>query len=385
MIDSSNIFPVSPTRTRRKPLDPWQVKEDDFPASGTKTEKLKFLLNYAVLAPSGHNTQPWFFTIRDDVIELYADRTRILPVVDPHQRELIISCGAALFYLRLAMLHFGYEDVVEYFKIFPDSINPYLLARISLGGRLNSTAEHHFLFRAIQNRHTSRVPFTPGEMPLSLILELEAAASAEYCWLEVIPEQLRQAVINLIVKGDRLQMADPLFRRELAQWVRGGHSPSHDGMPAYSQGINPHLDAITPLVAFTIGSFDLGEFQSHKDRHLAQTAPILAVLSTDGDTPQNWLAAGQALARVLLQANGNGVQASFLNQPIEIRDLRLQLQKILNTESCPQILLRMGYGKDGKSTPRRSVDEVVQESSEFVETFHKTSVQEFRASNQLSN
>ena len=45
----------------------------DFPASGTLTEKLQFLLNFAVLAPSIHNTQPWFFRVEGDTVELYAD------------------------------------------------------------------------------------------------------------------------------------------------------------------------------------------------------------------------------------------------------------------------------------------------------------------------
>ena len=341
-------------------LDSWQIEESDFPTKGTTTEKLKFLLNYAVLAPSGHHTQPWFFIIRNDSIELYADRARGLPVVDPNNRELIISCGAALFYLRLAILHFGYEDVVEYFQIFPDSINPYLLARISLGRRVKSTAEHHFLFRAIQNRHSYQLPFSNHQIPLSSILELEAAAGAEYCWLDVVPAQLRQEVISLIVEGGRRQMADPLFQRELARGVCSGHSLSHDGMPVDAQGINEHTDAIAPLIANTIDLYNRGKFQSRKERQLANIEFILAVLSTDSDTPGDWLAAGQSLARVMLQANGNGIQVSFLNQPIEIRDLRLQLQTILNTESCPQILLGIGYGQVPQPTPRRALDEVLQ-------------------------
>ena len=93
--------------------DVWNVSENEFPSEGTTRDKLKFVLNYAILAPSGHNTQPWLFKIVDDKIELYADRTRSLPVVDPDDRELTISCGAALYHIQLAIRHFGYEDVVE--------------------------------------------------------------------------------------------------------------------------------------------------------------------------------------------------------------------------------------------------------------------------------
>src|SRR5918911_1973883 len=72
-------------------------------------KKFNFLLRYAVLAPSGHNTQPWLFKIAgsNNTIEIYADRSRALPVVDPDDRELVISCGAALGTMRVALRRCG--------------------------------------------------------------------------------------------------------------------------------------------------------------------------------------------------------------------------------------------------------------------------------------
>ncbi len=123
--------------------DPWQTSEGAFPKAGASSEKLRFLLNYAVLAPSSHNTQPWLFRIVGDGVELYADRTRALPVVDPNDRELIMSCGAALFNLRIALRHFGYEAPMQ---TFPDATKPDLLARVGFGDEKASTAEEHALF-----------------------------------------------------------------------------------------------------------------------------------------------------------------------------------------------------------------------------------------------
>src|SRR5215470_2361610 len=93
--------------------NPRMVSEGNFPTSGTPAEQLCFLLNYAVLAPSEYNTQPWLFKVSERTVELYADRARRLPIVDPEDRELTISCGAALFNLRVALRHFGYADEVE--------------------------------------------------------------------------------------------------------------------------------------------------------------------------------------------------------------------------------------------------------------------------------
>ena len=66
--------------------DSWSISAEDFPANGATPEKWKFFLSYAVLAPSSHNSQPWLFHVRNNTLELYADRRRACPVVDPNDR-----------------------------------------------------------------------------------------------------------------------------------------------------------------------------------------------------------------------------------------------------------------------------------------------------------
>ncbi|MGB5632827.1 MAG: hypothetical protein WBM44_19535 [Waterburya sp.] len=340
--------------------NPRQLNEDNFPVDGAVTEKLEFLLNYAILAPSGHNTQPWSFRIVDNTIELYTDKTRALPIVDPEDRELIISCGAALFHLRIAMRHFGYGDVVE---ILPELLNPNLLARIRLGSKRIVKVEENFLFRAIPKRCTNRRYFDNCQLPASLISELESATCSEGDWLQirtqVIPEASRETIINLITQGDRIQMADSSFRQELAHWIRPSRSSSHDGISAQAQGMNPRLDGISPLISFAIRSFDLGKSQSAKDRKLVETAPVLILIGSKDDTPHDWLVTGEALAHLLLRARVDDVWASFFNQPIEVPQLRSRLKAMFPENGYPQILLRLGYAKDSEPTPRRTVDEVL--------------------------
>jgi nitroreductase len=81
----------------------------------------------AARAPSLHNTQPWQFRVRGDVIELLADSGRQLRRLDPAGRELTISCGAGLFGLRLGLRRLGYLPAVE---LLPDPAQPQLLARV---------------------------------------------------------------------------------------------------------------------------------------------------------------------------------------------------------------------------------------------------------------
>ncbi len=332
----------------------WHVSEEDYPAAGTSEEKLRFMLNYAVLAPSGHNTQPWLFGVEDSEVKLYADRTRGLPVVDPEDRALVISCGAVLFYLRVAMRHFGYEDEVE---VLPDPDDPDLLARVRLAPDHAETEEERSLFEAIPKRRSNRGPFEDRPVPGRLLVALQAAAWEEGAWLHLVEEEVaKHAVTELIAEGDRIQLADKRFRRELASWVHPNRTKSRDGVPGYAFGFGDLMSLAGP---FVIRTFDTGKGQAAKDRQLAEGSPVLAILGTEGDTPPEWLATGQALASVLLRAKAEGVWASFLNQPIEVPELRPRLRDAIGQTGFPQLLLRMGYGGEVRPTPRRPAEEVL--------------------------
>ena len=339
------------------PLAPWRVDEAAYPHAGQPWEKLSFCLNYAVLAPSGHNTQPWRFKLGLDEVKLYADRTRALPVVDPHDRALAISCGAALFHLRLAIRYFGHADEVY---LFPDALDRDLLAQVQMGQPRALQADERAMFHAIPRRHTNRLPFEKRPLPAHLVASLCAAAELEEASLAVVEDDSRRKqAAELVWQGDRAQMASPSFRRELAAWIHSARAVTRDGIPAYAHGVSELLDFATPAYAFAMRTFDLGKGIAAHDRKLVEGSPALAVLTTGTDTPAAWLSAGQALARVLLLAGAHGVSASFLNQPLESDVLRPQFREALGLSGFPQILLRLGYGPETKPTPRRDVREVL--------------------------
>ena len=61
-------------------------------------------------------------------MSLYADVDRGLPVADPDGREMLISCGAALFNVRLALRSMGY---IPQARVLPDPGQPALVAQVS--------------------------------------------------------------------------------------------------------------------------------------------------------------------------------------------------------------------------------------------------------------
>lgn len=303
---------------------------------------IPYLLDQAILAPSSHNTQPWHFTATDSAIFLHADRTRALAVNDPYDRELTISCAAALFNLRAAAAHRGVPLAIE---LFPDPQDPDCLARATLSPQADP--EEAILALAIGHRRTYRHRFTPQPIPDTILAELLAAARTEGAALSpVFTEANRHALAALIAEGDALQWGNPSWRRELASWMHPRRSG--DGLTV------PGL--VAPLTQLVVRTFDMGGGVAAKDRELADGSPVLAVLSTPADEPADWMAAGQALERVLLLATHHGLQASHLNQPVEIPTLRTQLQELIRA-GVPQLVLRLGYPThDLPPTPRRPLD-----------------------------
>jgi nitroreductase len=307
-------------------------------------------LYQATLAPSSHNTQPWRFRVRAEDIELIADRTRALPVNDPFDRELTISCGAALFNLRVAAAAAGLDALVEPLPVVGD---PDVLARITLatgtGRRLHDAAA---LDAALPRRRTYRRKFLTQAVERSQIDALCAAAREEGARLAPVDtESLRAAAADLIGEADVLLWGDVQWRRELASWMHPQRRNEGFGIPGMTR----------PAAELIVRSFDMGEGVAARDAQLLHGSPLIAVLGTESDDASTWLRAGQALERVLLRACADGLQASFLNQPVVVPAMRKRLQALIPTVGRPQIILRLGYpATDLAPVDRRPLDEVIQ-------------------------
>lgn len=330
------------------------MDEGAFPRNGTLDERLRFALRYAILAPSAHNAQPWLFRVKGGAVEVFADRTRALPVADPDDRELTLSCGCAVQLLRLALRRFGQRTETV---VFPEPDDTDLLARVRPVADVVPTEEDLALFRGIVTRRTNRRAFEPREVPEPLLAALSSAAAAEGAWLHVVRDPARRAeVAALIAEGDRAQAADRAFRREMAAWAHPHRARSRDGLPGYVYGAGDLAHFVGPSVLRT---FETRAGQAAEGTELAAGSPVLAILGTPEDSPEAWLAAGQGLARLLLRAHAEGVSASYLNQPIELPLLRTRLRAALGLSGTPQQVLRLGYGPEVPPTPRRPFEDVL--------------------------
>ncbi|MDM8358028.1 Acg family FMN-binding oxidoreductase [Pandoraea communis] len=342
------------SRSNENRLQAWAVDEHAFARTATAIEKLSFCLQYAILAPSTHNTQPWRFVISDDMLLLCADRTRALPVSDTYDRELTISCGAALFNLRVALSHFGCPYLI---RVMPAVAEPDVLASLQISDEGFVDADIATLFPSMAKRVTNRRIFDAAPVPQSAIALLREAAEGEGAQFAAIADEAeRSHVADLIDQADRVQLGDPRFRRELASWVSA--TRRDDGMASYSASAGGLLDFASPVISSVVRTFDIGGGVAASHRRLVEGSPLLICLATATDDAESWLLVGQAMQRVLLTLTANGLHASFLNQPIEVESLRCAVGAMTGTGDFPQLLLRVGHGPEQPHTPRRPVESV---------------------------
>jgi nitroreductase len=298
-------------------------------------------------APSVHNTQPWRFRVTDSAIEIYADSSRHLGVLDPTGRELFISCGAALFGLRLAVRHAGFRPVVESLPRWPRLD---LVARVHIGAASETGPGERQLQAAVWRRHTHRGPFAPEPLPDGLLAALQRDAAAEGTTLLVLGDRALGRVSELVAAADDEQARNPALTEETAAWTH--RDGADDGVPARAFATRPAGPGRLRQRDFD-QSRGIGRLATD-----SQPPAATVVLLSAGDRPADWLRAGQALHRVLLRAATGWVFGSLHTQPLEVAPIREALRAHLETAGIPQMLMQLGRAHTAALTWRRQVNDL---------------------------
>jgi nitroreductase len=312
-------------------------------------DTVRAALELAVRAPSIHNSQPWRFRVGPTFIELHADPARQLEATDPDGRDLLISCGAALHHLRVALSALGRLPITTR---LPDPDRPEHLATVEAMPRMSRHADLA-LAVSIPRRRSDRRAYGPRPVPDDRFDELTRRAAAEGVSLRVVGHTVARAhLVSVIAEADVLQRANPAYAYELARWT------GTDGVPG---------TAAPPTGSY--GDLSLRQFSTLRLRQPVESEPdgagTLVILGTGADDRMARLRAGEAASAVLLAATRMGLATCPLTQPLEIPATRELIRtRVLNGELVPQLVLRIGWPLDRPgpfpATRRRPVTEVME-------------------------
>ncbi|WP_187344518.1 Acg family FMN-binding oxidoreductase [Aldersonia kunmingensis] len=319
--------------------------------AGPTPETVRAAVALACRAPSLHNTQPWKWVFDGVVLHLYSDPARLLPETDPFGRQLLLSCGAVLDHLKVALAVRGWRALVVR---FPDPTRLDHLAAITFTPARFVTMAEHFLAEAIERRRTDRSPLSPPadwadfEPRITELLE-DYAATATF---------LTQDSRGDLAQASRMTAArrryDSMYRAELRWWT--GHSTQVDGVPASVLATSGDSARVPLGRTFPAGQTISAESAPEID------ASALVVLGTEGDHPLDCLRCGEALSAVLLEATVAGYATCTLTHLTELPASRAVVAQLAPECGVPQVVIRVGAAanepSDRPRTARRDVDSV---------------------------
>jgi hypothetical protein len=310
------------------------------------------LVRYATLAASGHNTQPWKFASRDNGIDIRPDFKRRTAVVDSDDHHLFASLGCAAENLSLAARARGMSGDAG-FDADPDGG---VHLDLKPGAR-----EEIELFVAIPVRQCSRAGYDGKPVPPDVMKRLEAAAGTSGVDPVFLTDRkAAEDILSLVIAGNSRQMDDPAFVTELKTWIRYNASEAsekRDGLYGASSG-NPTLPGWLGSIMFDLTFSKDAENKKYAE-HIRSSSGIVVFVAKTNDR-EGWIAAGRAYQRFALQATVDGLKHAFINQAVEVPEMRRELQALLSLgERRPNLVVRFGYGPAMPKSLRRRAGDVI--------------------------
>jgi hypothetical protein len=323
-------------------------------------EPRRALVQAAVLAPSSHNTQPWRFRVASNSITIEPDFSRRCGVVDPDDSHLFKSLGCAAENIAAAAPAYGYQANIQ---LQPTE------GRIVVGLESRAPDGNPTALKIITGRQCTKRPYDGKALRADAVCALEAAGLADGVRVQIIEDaRTRESILDYVSHGNQSQLSDGAFRRELISWIRFNCASairSGDGLSVRTGG-QPSLP--TWLARLIVGFVLTPKAQIDTDAENIRSSSGVAVFIADADDRRAWMETGRAYERFALAATAHGIRNAFINQPIEVRQLRPQLHALLGLQGAQTALLMIRYGfapAAPYSLRRPLADVIVKEANEI--------------------
>lgn len=329
----------------------WNFDETSYKVDWSLKQKIKFLIKYAVLAPSGHNTQPWVFLVADETVVISEDPERHLPHSGTSAAEPYVSIGSATETFLQAANGLGLKFNVK------TPLKSGELVRLEYAGQ---TTPSHDINKSIRARSSNRFPYKEKQIPedkLDKILGLKLdGVDVRYfnkkAELEYFATKTALATTEIV--------SDPKFRKELSRWVRNNNTNKYDGMPGFTQGmpLPPSL-----IAKHVIQNFNIGKGQAKTDSKRIMSSAGLLLISVKQRDAKSLTNAGRMYAFIGIHATLNGLATSGVGAAVINPSTRDEIASNFNLNYSPLALMRIGYKtKEARHTPRWPAEEVIREN-----------------------
>lgn len=331
----------------------WDIPISSFSENDPMPVKIKYLLRFAVLAPSGHNSQPWRCQLSGNVLNLNYSPERALAESDSEGRMLFVALGCFLENLLIAANYFGVKAELSHNENSPEDN----LISITF---TPATADHKEepLMLSIVKRVSNRYKYRNQTIPEPVIQSL-SNLSSNACQIQIVIEKNKRESLAKIMENAQIEaMKSQTFRNELSNYLKSNFTKDSFGMPGFT------LDMPTPfsiIASKLVKKINLSRLTAKKDLGLLlKHTPALGIISIDENNKSAWLEAGRTFERMWLSATQQGLACSVWAAAAQLKDYTEQVRKLLNITSYPIVLFRIGYPKKNpRHSPRFSVEQIL--------------------------
>lgn len=345
----------------KRVMDNWEINKEGFYDQRDTRDRILFLLKYAILAPSTHNTQPWLFSVTDKSCKIYVNQSVYLKEADRKGRYLFISLGCFLENLVIAAKYFdiykdlNYNEDLRRRHRFGPGKEDVFVAEVFFKEVSKPKVDPSFqeLFGAITERFNARGPFQDKKLPKSLLASLEDDVK-DFPSLDISLISSKKKIAEIAgftAKGMIMAHSSKAFRRELSRWVRNLFSTKKDGMSWKSMRVPA---PVSFCISYLIRFLNMGPILSKLNYKSVSTAKLLCVFNAE-ENALDWLETGRVAERAMLRVCASDLNTSIYVAAIDFDDLRGKLKEVVGTEVQPQFLLCIGY-MDFKNTRTERYD-----------------------------
>lgn len=318
--------------------------------------KIKKILESAIKAPSGHNTQPWKFRVDGHKIEILPDYSRQLPVVDPDDHALFISLGCALENLVIAAAHYGFEAKIR-FHLADEGAE-----KLAVELAKSELSDNNRLYENIVVRQSTRNKFDGIMIPPQDWDKIKQSAEQEDVKIKVFDDMEGvKSIIPFVKEAAIQQFENKAFVDELIHWIRFNNQKaaiSGDGLSSKVSG-NPSVPDWLGKVFMGLTLSPQKEADKYEDLILGSSGLMLFI--ADRDDKKAWINVGRSFERAVLQATSLGINHAHMNMPCEELPVRRKLSEYLKLDkgNQPMLLIRLGYSEKMPYSYRRPLEEVL--------------------------
>jgi len=327
----------------------WKVKVEDFPTGSSINEQLMFLLKYAILAPSSHNSQPWLFEINNNTIIVKKKLERCLPHADSEGFLMMFAIGCAVENLLIVADYFGFECRL---KMLEDHASK--VCEIEFINRSDKKTDSGHLIHFINKRHTNRNEYFLKMPPEDFLFEMKKLADDNIS-IHLISEEGQKRQVAEVLLDSRVKAFDnKKFRTEMALYKRNNFTKSYYGMPGFTMGFSNIISLFTGLA---IKNFNVLKVIKDKEISLLTNGtPILVIMGLAKKESKHVFGLGKIFQRFSLCSTKENLNTAFQAIP----GGQEKLQKILQTNFFPLASFRLGYSKEKIGfSPRMPVEKIM--------------------------